>query len=207
MRIQNSLLAGFLLSLIFATLVSAQNVPEVEVRNVRFDSVGDNWMMVTIQLRPDENTMPDAISRDFIDNVKIDFFMGFEVDRSNRDESFDFYRSSARIISMQRRQSYNVHFFLPGVIRDRDNLRRDPFAWVVQIEVDGNQVPLRESQYSRNSLRSREAYDSLVSNANAAGAANDGKLVPVYLAPEYIVRESRINFRDVPAYYRFELDN
>jgi len=199
----------FVLSLLLAptTFLSAQNVPEIEVRNVRFDSVGDNWMMVTVQLRPDENTMEDAISRDYIDDVRVRFYMGFEVDRRNREESFDFYRSSARIVSMQRRQTYTVHFFLPGVIRNRDNLRRDPFAWVVQLEVGGTELPLRESQYSRDSLRSREAYDSLVSNANAAGGTNDGKLVPIYLAPENLVREARINFRDVPAFYRFDLDN
>lgn len=196
----------FLLALALWLPLAAQESPSIEVSDVSFDRVASNWTSATIRIRPDRNPLPDAIDEDYVDDVRLSFYTCYEVDRGPDGDQFSFYNSEVRMVSLDRAKTYQVVFFLPGVIRDRDDLDLDPFAWVVEMEVGGVKVPLDEDQYG-GEIQTRNAYDSFLSRASSEGSANDGIMLPIYLTPFYIVNESRVNLGEVPAFYRFEATN
>ena len=192
------------LSALLLTRAVGQESPEIEVSNVRFDRVADNWIVGSVTLRPGENPAPSARDKDFIDDVRLTFHVCFEIDLDNVEDQFSFYRSSVRMVSLERRKTYTVKFYLPGVLRERDDLDADPFAWVVEMEAGGVRIPLRDDQFDKNAIKTKEAFESFLAKANSEGAANDGVFLPSYLAPLNVVNESRLNYRELPAFYRFE---
>jgi len=196
----------FLLFLFGILTVSAQDAPQIEVEDVRFTRVGGNWLAAVITIRADRDPSPDAIDEDYLDDVRLDFYTCYEVDRGADGDELSFYNSSVRMVSLNRRNSYVVAFFLPGVVRDRDDLDTDPLAWVIRMDAGGREIPLTDDQFG-GQIGSRASYDNFMSKANAEGSANDGIFLPIYLTPVYIVNDARINFGDVPAFYRFENTN
>jgi len=196
-----------LLPLFVTISASAQEAPEIEVTNVRFDRVAGDWIVASVDIRPGDNTLPTARDKDFLDDVRLSIYLSFKLDGANGEEEFAFYRSTVRMVSIESPNTYSLKFFLPGVVRDRDDLDVTPFAWIIEMEVGGQKVPLRDDQFEQREIKSKQAYDSFLSKANSDGAENDGILLPIYLAPSYIVNEARVNFREVPAFYRFEPEN
>ncbi|MEM0966775.1 MAG: hypothetical protein AAGJ81_11555 [Verrucomicrobiota bacterium] len=200
-------LALFLLLSSFPAFLSAQEAPEIKVTNVRFDRVGNDWIVPTIQIEAGKNPSPDARDRDFLDDVLFTIYVCFEVDAPEGGNQYSFYRSTVRIISLESSKRYSMKFYLPGVVRDRDDLKVDPFAWLIEMEAGGQKVAPAADQAGGNIQVSPEGFANFLSKANSEGAVNDGILLPIYLAPIFIVNESRPNLRDVPSFYRFEPDN
>ncbi|MFP4351373.1 MAG: hypothetical protein ACLFRP_00815 [Puniceicoccaceae bacterium] len=198
------LFVAALSALFLARAGGQQSAPEIEVTDVRFDRVAGDWIVGSVAIRSGENPAPDARDSDFIDDVRLTFHICFEVDLENVEEEFSFYRSSVRMVSLEQRETYTLKFYLPGVVRERDDLDVDPFAWVVEMEAGGVPIPVREDQFDKSAIQSKEAFDSFLSKANSEGAANDGIFLPSYLAPANVVNESRLNYRELPAFYRFE---
>ncbi|MGE9289783.1 MAG: hypothetical protein ACQKBT_02255 [Puniceicoccales bacterium] len=199
-----------LLLLTFAASISvfAQSEPEIEVTNVRFDRVGNDWMMATVQITPERNPLPDARNVDFMDDVLLSFNICYEVDRPNPGQPpLDFYRSTVRMVSLEQSKRYSLYFFFPGVIRDRDQLDVEPFAWLIEMEVAGRKIAMAPDQAGGEIKKDREGYDNFLSKANAGSAMNEGLFVPSYLAPDYVVDSARIRFNEIPAFYRFEPEN
>jgi len=194
------------LFLILAVSGGAQEPPEIDVVDVRFNRIANNWTAAVIRIRADGNPSPDAFDDDFLDDVRLTFHTCYEVDRGADGDSFSFYNSEVRMLSLDKSRTYQIAFFLPGVIRDRDDLDVDPFAWLIRMEAAGVEIPLADDQFG-GEIKSKAAYDSFLSKANSEGPQNDGILLPVYLAPFFVVNESRLNLADIPAFYRFESRN
>jgi hypothetical protein len=181
--------------------------PEIEVTNMRFDRLGDEWLVANLEIRPGKNPSPEARDEDFLDDVRLTLYLCFEVDAEGDEDGFSFYRSTVRIVSLESPNTYSVPFFLPGVIRDRDNLDAEPFAWLVEMQVGQAEVPLAEDQAGGEIRKSPEGFENFLSKASSESVDNDGILLPVYLAPGYLAGEARVNPREVPAFYRFEPEN
>lgn len=196
-----SLFLGLMVA--FASHLHAQQDP-LELRDVRFDRVSNNWTKVTLTLDVRGNPSEDAPNRNFLDDIRVDCYVGYENRAPDADEpEYVFFRSAARIVTMERGRS-EVHFFLPGPIVDRHRFRTDPFAWMIELEVGGDRLPLRREHVSDN-LRSEEAVNNFRDRANSEGARNDGIFMPIYLVPPNIVSGARVNLNDLPVYFR--LDN
>lgn len=180
---------GLALLLFNPNQLVAQASP-VEVVRVDFQQTSgrDRWIQATVELRANQNPLEDARSRDFLDNITVDFFASWQPQGRGAEVGFDFYRSSVRIISMRRGERRNVVFLLPSVVVDRDRLNREPFAYLVELDLDGNRIPLRPNDSSPN-LRDRpDVIEQLKTNAASQASRNDGILIPHYLAPEGLVR-------------------
>jgi len=186
----------------------AQEAPTIEVSNVRFDRVGEDWLMASVQITPDRNPAPEARNKDFLDDVLLTLNLCYEVDnKADGDLPLDFYRSSVRMISIEQSTRYTVYFFLPGVLRERDELDVDPFAWLIEMEVAGTPVKMAADQAGGEIDVSPEGYDNFLSRASSAAPANDGILVPSYLAPASVLNGARLRWTEIPAFYRFEAEN
>ncbi|MBC2601466.1 hypothetical protein [Puniceicoccus vermicola] len=176
--------------------------------NVRFDRGPDDWMMATVQISPERNPLPDARDEDYMDDVLLTLTLCYKVKNPAEGQSpLSFYRSTVRMVSIEQSKRYSLYFFLPGVIRDRDELDVEPFAWMVEMEVSGTKVGMSLDQAGGEVQKDKEGYDNFLSQASSGVQENEGLLVPVYLAPNHIVDSSRLRYTEVPAFYRFEPEN
>ena len=181
------------LSLCFTQYAFAQEIP-AEVTNIDFNSLQNDWVQMEIEIRADKNIAEDAKNENFVDNIKVMAYLGYERDSKTR--SFDFYKAQVEIISIEQGKQKEVHFFMPGVIVDRDRLPKTPTYYFVALEVDGKVLPLSKDAYSNNSLN-KETLRSMKQKADAESEPNDFILMPHYNAPRDIVREARLNIDDL----------
>lgn len=170
----------------------------VEVTEVSFDQVDRDWIAMTITLEAGRNSIPTARSEDFIEDVKVSAILSWQIENG----TFDFYTAEVDIIALERREEVDVHFLLPGIIVRRDEIDSEPFAWLVELEVGGNALPITQDKVSE-SLRSPAAVESLKNNAQEQAGDNDGLLMPIYLAPPGLIR---VDGDRLPAYLRKEAE-
>ncbi len=181
------------LSLCFAQFSFAQEIP-AEVTNVNFESLRDDWVQMEIKIRANKNISEDARNERFVDNIKVMAYLGYE--RNRKDKSFDFYKAEAEIVSIEQGKQKEVHFFMPGVVVDRDRLPKVPPYYFVALEVDGKVFPLSNDAYSRDTLNS-ETLRSMKQKADAESEKNDFILVPHYNASRLLLIEARLSEKDL----------
>lgn len=181
------------LSLCFAQYAFAQEIP-AEVNSINFKSLRDDWVQMEIEIQADKNTAEDAKNERFVDNIKVMAYLGYE--RDSKAKSFDFYKAQAEIISIEQGKQKKVHFFMPGVIVNRDRLPKTPPYYFVALEVDGVVLPLSNEAYSKGSLNN-ETLRSMKQKADTESEPNDFILMPHYNAPRDIIREARLETDDL----------
>lgn len=181
------------LSLCFAQYAFSQEIP-AEVTDINFNSLRDDWVQMEIKIRANKNTAEDAKNERFVDNIKVMAYLGY--DRDSKTKSFDFYKAQAEIISIEQGKQKEVHFFMPGVIVNRDRLPKIPPYYFVALEVDGRVLPLSNNAYSKDSLNN-ETLRSMKQKADTESEPNDFILMPHYNAPENIIREARLDMDDL----------
>lgn len=184
-----------LLALILGSLQlsSAQEMP-VEVADVSFKSLQDDWIQMKIQVRASSNILESAKNERFVDNIKLMAYLGYVRDKKTK--SFDFYKSEAEIISIEQGKTKEVHFFMPGVIIKRDRLPKEPPYYFVALEVDGRVFPLSNNAYSQSSLN-KESLRSMKQKADAESEVNDFILMPYYNAPGNVLLDARLDGDDL----------
>lgn len=181
------------LSLCFVQFTFAQDIP-AEVTDINFRSLRDDWVQMEIKIRANRNTAEDAKNERFVDNIKVMAYLGYE--RDSRTKTFDFYKAQAEIISIEQGKQKEVHFFMPGVVIDRDRLPKKPPYYFVALEVDGTVLPLSNNSYSQSSLN-KDALRSMKQKADAESEPNDFILMPSYNAPRLLLIEARLNSDDL----------
>ncbi|MFU8847454.1 MAG: hypothetical protein ACNA77_01885 [Opitutales bacterium] len=173
----------FLLSLIAFSCAASLADDAVEVNRVKFNSAGQNWIQMEIELRCLANPSPDARNSRFVENIKVKVYLAWERDSQAR--LFDYYTSEVEIVIMEQNDKNNVYFYLPGPIVDRDRLRRDPDFYYVEVSVNGEpQLPRGGSAVMSRSISTLEILNSFIANANSGSLDNEHLLMPVYLVSD-----------------------
>jgi len=180
-----------------ASITYAQEA--VVVDQVDFNSVDDDWTQVVIELSCGENPDPGARDKDYIQNVGVKIFLGYKSEVEG--EPFDFYTSEVEILIMERGEDYNVYFYLPGLIVERDNLPKEPEFYYAQISINGEVVqPQERTPAMSPNIRDLNVLNSFVSNAEEKGSVNESILAPIYFV--YGIDLGRVS--DLPPFKRSE---
>jgi len=190
----------FLPTILFFLGASISHAQEaLVVDQVDFNSVDDDWTQVVIELSCGENPDPEARDKDYIENVGVKIYLGYESEVEG--EPFDFYTSEVEILIMERGEDYNVYFYLPGLVVERDNLPKEPEFYYAQISINGEVIQPKErtSAMSPN-IRDLNVLTSFVSNAEEKGAVNESILAPIYFV--YGIDLGRVS--DLPPFKRSE---
>ena len=164
-------------------LAQSANDP-VAVRRVQFNQAGrgtDTWMQAAITLQGGPNASANARNADFNDLVKVRLMVSFQ-SPGGGEAALTFYRSEATLVSIERGREVMVAFYLPPEVVRRDRLGREPFAWMIELEIDGEVLPGRREHVSR-SLNSLDIISSFKTRVAAEAPRTDGQMVPVYLTP------------------------
>jgi len=188
------------LTLCFAQLTFAQEIP-AEVTDINFKGLRDDWVQMEIKIRANKNTSEDAKNERFVDNIKVMAYLGYV--RDPRAKRFDFYKAEVEIISIEQGKQKDVHFFMPGVIVDRDRLPSVPPYYFVALEIDGRVFPLSKNAYSQGSLN-QESLRSMKQKADTESEPNDFILMPHYKAPRNLLIQARLDTDDLAPLIRRE---
>jgi hypothetical protein len=175
----------------------AQSFP-VEVQNVTFRGIANDWIQVEVQLLANENTTEGARSRQFVENVGVELLLAYERDGST--SSFDYYSSQVEVLVMERGDRPNVYFFLAGPVVKRDRLPKgEPFAYLVNLTIKGADVPMVARAVSTRIRGNDSAINSLRQFARSESGLNEGILMPSFFAP---LGDIRAQVRGEPIYLR-----
>jgi hypothetical protein len=187
-----------ILTLLASSLaLCAQNA--VEVKSVDFDSQRDDSIRMEIELACNGNYAPDARNRDYVENIGLRVYLAYVRDASAR--QYDYYTSEAEVVIMEKGEDYNVYFYLPGLIAERDDLKDDPDFYYVELTVDGEKLSPQKN--AMGNIASPEILNSFLSKANSEGSENEHLLMPIYL----IYGIDRGDVSDLPVFLRRDVRN
>lgn len=169
--------------LCFANLGIAQVDSIVEVENIKFKNLQEDWVQMEVSLRANRNTMAEARNERFVDNIKVTGYFAYEV--KNSPSGFEFYKAEVEVISIEQGKKNNVYFFMPGVVAERDRLPKTPEYYFVSLEVNGQVMRMSKKAYS--SKLNETSIVSMKTRADAEADKNEFVLKPHYSAPlEYL---------------------
>ena len=190
------------LSIISALLVSlhvlvAQDA--VTVERVKFDSLGDDWMQIEIELLCNGSMSPDARNPDFVENITIKPLIVYSMGGGD----FQFYTSSVEVMIMEARDKSSVYFYMPGLVVERDELSSRPEYYYIEVSVGGlTQDPSDAGEALSSSIRDLEILKKMQLRAQSQSQLinNEGLLLAAYFAP----KEYSSGARNQPVYNRRE---
>lgn len=166
----------------------------VEVKKVDFNNTDDDWIQMEIELACGENRLPDARDRRFVEEIKVKAYLAYKTKHS---PTFDYYTSEVEIVMMEKGENYNVYFYLPGLIVERDQIQpQEPEFYYVEVSVKGAVQPPRSG--SKAFSPNIENFEVLNKFTSQAANQNEHLLMPVYFVPsDYLGRVS-----DLPTFLR-----
>jgi hypothetical protein len=128
-------------------------------------------------------------NKKWVDKVKVTVTQIYKT-TSAKPEDWNYYRSSATVLTIEVNQPRSVLFYLPGDIVKRDNLKKEPDYYYVQIEVAGNEEPTFDARgvvladqkmALHKDLQTKAKFDPAKDAADRGVVATPGILRPQYL--------------------------
>lgn len=128
-------------------------------------------------------------NKKWVDKVKVTVTQIYK-NASAKPEDWNYYRSSATVLTIEVNQPRSVLFYLPGDIVKRDNLKKEPDYFYVQLEVAGNEEPLFDARglvlpdqkmALHKDLQAKAKFDPAKDAADRGVVATPGILRPQYL--------------------------
>ena len=159
----------------------------------------DPWIEVAVQLEAD-NAFAEAAAAQGATTLTIDFGAAWEVGRG-RDRRYTFYQTQATLATLPVENAAVVFFYLPPEIVERDDLRPEPFAWRISLNVGERALPTQPTWIS-DGLRDPAVARSFAARLAENAPANAGLLQPIYLTPFWDRDAGKT--RDLPTFIRRE---
>ena len=172
----------------------------VDVQSIKFDKikVGKyNWTQIEVKIFANTSFNNKILSKrnsKYLDDIELSLSLCYD----NRNQKIkDFYKSTVKIVSLEKGSANYAYFYIPGIIVERDRLDKTPFAWMVEFTLSGNKIPNDPKKYRNNfssKLNTASMVKSFISNLESGIEKNEGILLPFYLAPnEVTVRASNLD--------------
>jgi hypothetical protein len=158
----------------------------IEVRAIKFNSArvgAGTWYETEIEVQPRPGLGAD--NRQFINRVKVALSLGvFSVKAAAGAKIPDtYYRASAEAVAIDTGGRSVFRFYLPPEIVKRDQITGDAKFYLVELFVDGKQLPLTQYHYPATTFTKPEIVESFRTKVASEAGANDGILLPQYLTP------------------------
>lgn len=178
---------ALLASLLAITTAQAQGTtdePSVAVARIDFDDTDfggaspEDWIRVRVELEAQRNPNPESKTPNWVDDIEVTLNLAYQ-DRDN-DREFHCYRSEATILTLEIGERRPIFFYLPWDIVERDNFDREPFGYLVELRVGGEELPITKDNTSRT-INKREALEGFRSIMQQNAPNNEGVLRPQYL--------------------------
>lgn len=155
----------------------------VEVSSVKFNPRPGNWYEAEVEVQP---RPAGAENRQFLNRVKVTLSLGvFSVKSSSGAKAPDtYYRASAEAVALETTGGKSVfRFYLPPEIVKRDQITGDLKFYLVELFVDGKQLPLGKNHFPVSTFTKPEFVEGFKTKVSSEAGSNDGILLPQYLTP------------------------
>lgn len=181
-------LAAMILAGATPTVQAQEDRAPVRVQRVQFNNnvnpTKDSNVVITLRAQNQPN--PEAPNKDYVDNIRVVATLGYSPGgvSSTDVNKLVFYRSEVDIATLKINDNRSLAFWLPTDIVARDRYNRDADYWIIELFVNGEQVPANRDQVSRSLLKGNDPAANLAgfkSMAEGKLAQTDGILLPTYL--------------------------
>lgn len=184
-----ALMAGPLFGQAAAPVKSPVAVRDVKFMQVRIGGQEHPWNRMQVEVQANATLDPKAIKR-WVDKVKVTVTQIYKTE-SAKFEDWNYYRSTATVLTLEVGKPRSVLFYLPGDIVKRDNLRKEPDYYFVQVEVGGTESPLFDAKGALLAEQSRAVHREIAKKDlfdKAKDAADRGVITtPGILRPQYLL--------------------
>jgi hypothetical protein len=166
-------------------------VKDVKFAQTKLNGMATNsWNRVEVVVDPKSNPDPKSLNKRWVDKVKVTTTLVFKI-AGKPAEEWNYYRATATVLTLEVNSPRSVFFYLPGDVVKRDNLRKDPDHFFVELEVAGTQQALFDQRGALVAEQRNALSKSLVSKADFEGAkgfADRGSMTNAgILRPQYLV--------------------
>lgn len=175
---------------------SAIVVKDVKFFQHRLGGQINPWNRMQVEVSANYNPDAKALNKSWVDKIKLTVTQVYKT-KSTKAEDWNYYRSSVTILTLEVNQPRTISFYLPGDVVKRDNLRKEPDYYYVQVETAGNEEPLfdakgnvitEQSRAICRELSQKKNFDAAKDVADRCAGNNPGILRPQFL----------VNYLDVP---------
>ena len=174
-------------TVLFIFGVFRMSAQDVVLDRVSFNSLPRDWVELEIQITCQGNSSPEAADEDFLENIKVRPYLAYP--KGSSPDEFVYFSAEVEILIMEKSDSNNIYFYLPGLLMERDKLKFPKFYYV-EIEVNGEPLAPEDEAFKGISVSSIPNFKSKV---EAGSEATKHALMPVYLAPnEYQSRARKL---------------
>lgn len=163
-------------------------VRDVKFMQVRIGGQEHPWNRMQVELQANATVDPKATKR-WVDKVKVTVTQIYKTD-SAKFEDWNYYRSVATVLTLELGKPRSVLFYLPGDIVKRDNLRKEPDYYFVQLDVGGTESPLfdakgvlvaDQARAVHREISKKDVFDKAKDAADRGVISTPGILRPQYL--------------------------
>ncbi|MGC6455523.1 MAG: hypothetical protein ACON39_00845 [Coraliomargaritaceae bacterium] len=158
---------------------------DVVLDRVSFNSLPRDWVEIEIQITCQGNSSPEARNKDFLENIKIRPYLAYP--KGSSPDEFVYFTAEVEILIMEKSDSNNVYFYLPGLLMERDNLKF-PEYYYIEIEVNGEPLTPENEAFDGISSTSIPNFKTKVESGSEP---TKHALMPVYLAPNEYQNRAR----------------
>ncbi len=168
---------------------SAVAVRDVKFMQVRIGGQEHFWNRMQVELQANGSADTKAAKR-WVDKVKVTVTQIYKTD-SAKFEDWNYYRANSTVLTLEVGKPRSVLFYLPGDIVKRDNLRKEPDYYFVQLDVGGSESPLFDAKGLLVAEQARAVHREISKKDvfdKAKDAADRGVInTPGILRPQYLL--------------------
>ena len=99
----------------------------VSVDKVKFTSLKDDWLMSEVEISTGRNTLSQAFSDKFVENVGVRLYLGFINDNLNG--GVDFYYSEVTALILERGDKNTVRFLSLEKLMEMNNYNKPEYYY------------------------------------------------------------------------------
>ena len=136
-----------------------------------------------VELACKGNLSPEARDPDYLGNVEVKVYLAYLPNEAQA-PNYDYYTSELEIAIMERRENYNVYFYLPGLIAERDGCvgrKSGVLSTLKSLSTVRRNSPKGGSKAISDSIANLQILQSFLSKAESEGQVNEHLLMPIYL--------------------------
>ena len=144
------------------------------------------WTRIEIPLFAKENPDDKANNKKWIRNVDVDLTLIYKDQNAKGANDFIVLRSKARLFALEINKKIPVVFYIPSEAYDIYRLSAEPFAWKIEISIEGTPIELNKdnmkTMLSKNIFKGnnpRANYERFMKLVETAAKANEGVLMPL----------------------------
>ncbi len=194
-------------------------VSKVEFKQVQKEQIllsSGMWTRIVVELTGMENPDKEASNDKFIRDVDVTLTLVYRDEKAKNKkspESLIVFKNKARLFAIKVKEKTPVVFYIPFEATEVYRIKKEPFAYSVELSVAGAPVELTKknikSMLSKNLLKGsdpKKIYESYQKFVSSASAANENVLMNLSQAPfnvqryEYTINPSQCTY--IPTYIR-----